>query len=424
MKIRKLLFLCLLVFLLHIPAYADVFERLANQKKEALSTSIESDSSGFTYRSGVDYNLNVEPNDPQIYLAQSSSLGCSEFDFASSFRNLFSANVMEDYVSSMASEVMAAAPMLLLEYVSPTLADVVKHFNSLTNLKLGLRYAQCEDIEKAVSDKMSKLRKKSEMECIKSKPYDDLDRAIRECKNQSDPFAFLKDSAGIPLGLGGQINILKDALKRIGASEEDEEFAEETIPETVIKKDGVKQVKEKKAIKQVLAENREQFFEDLTGLMAQYLETRAVSREDLNKFSVPGVPLTELQLKNIALLDSSVRQVALAKLSSELAYWKTLSQFEKNIELLEKTLQDPSITDDTFKDLLREKYKFIKEKIELIKKEREFLNEYNSVMATILEEADRERLKTLIIQDGSDEFNAQEEKEELRSGFLIPPRGR
>ena len=148
--------------------YADIFTQDHTPGSYTINNAVADDKSGFYYRGGVDYNPPVAPVEPTVgYSIISGSKGCSGFDFATSFNSTFSEQVLTDYMKNISGAAMAAAPMLLLEYASPTLADIVKHFIAMTYMRLGLRYAQCVDIEKAAGEYMDNLRKKSESECIK-----------------------------------------------------------------------------------------------------------------------------------------------------------------------------------------------------------------------------------------------------------------
>ena len=157
---KKLFISLALTLLLAKIGYADIFSN-DNTSSYTIDSAISEDKSGFYYRGGIDYRPEVPVEEPEIgYSILSGSKGCSGFDLASSFNSVLSEQILADYLKGISSEAMAAAPMLLLEYVSPTLADVIKHFNTMTNMRLGLRYAQCEDIENAAGEYMDKLRKK------------------------------------------------------------------------------------------------------------------------------------------------------------------------------------------------------------------------------------------------------------------------
>jgi hypothetical protein len=155
---KKAVWLLVFIFAQNYTSYADIFTK-DDTTPYTIESAVSEDRSGFYYRGGIDYRPQVPQEDPGVgYSIVSGSKGCSGFDFASSFNSAFSEQILTDYLKGISSSAMAAAPMLLLEYVSPTLADIVKHFNAMTNMRLGLRYAQCEDIEKAAGDYMDKVR--------------------------------------------------------------------------------------------------------------------------------------------------------------------------------------------------------------------------------------------------------------------------
>ncbi|PIP19667.1 MAG: hypothetical protein COX41_01690, partial [Candidatus Omnitrophica bacterium CG23_combo_of_CG06-09_8_20_14_all_41_10] len=126
---KKIIISLALIFALRNISYADIFSK-DDTSLYTIDSAISEDRSGFYYRGGIDYRPTVPPDEPQVgYSILSGSPGCSGFDLASSFNSVFSEQILADYLKGISSEAMAAAPMLLLEYVSPTLADIIKHFN-------------------------------------------------------------------------------------------------------------------------------------------------------------------------------------------------------------------------------------------------------------------------------------------------------
>ena len=215
----------------------------------------------------------------------------------------FSEQIMADYLKGISSSAMAAAPMLLLEYVSPTLADIVKHFNAMTNMRLGLRYAQCEDIEKAAGEYMDKLRKKSESECVKEKVAQglDIDSALKACKEGKDPFAFLKNAEGIPLAQGGKIDVLSDIFKKINIPDDRKDFVKSVVGETTITSSQIENNKGEKSIYKVNDEFRTETSGKFFSLLDEYLNSKTVSTDSLKELSLPNNPVTEEQIRDISL---------------------------------------------------------------------------------------------------------------------------
>jgi len=399
--------------------YADIFTELLGGPDTELKSSVENDPSGFYYRSGVDLNTRPATNDPRFTARQNLSLGCSGFNFNTNFLKQFSTEALSNTLSSVATATMAAAPMLLLEYASPTLADIVKHFNAVTNVKLGLRYTQCEDIEKAVSGEFDKLRKKSEMECIKEQAADDIDGAMNVCKAQGDPFAFLKNKDGQPLYTGVEINILEDAMDRLALSAPEKAFIQNVLPEKTITADEVQNTEPDSGIEYILEERRDEILAELEVVLANYKASQTVSDTTLEQYSIPGAPLTEWQLKNISLLDDGKSYVSLATIASELSYYETLQNYEKALDNLKDAINNPE-EDETSREFLQSLYWEAKEDLAAVKERREFLDNYKEYMSELITESEKKRLRLLAFDDGTQAI-VVEEKENVDEKLLFLP---
>jgi len=415
---KKIIISLALIFALRNISYADIFSK-DDTSLYTIDSAISEDRSGFYYRGGIDYRPTVPPDEPQVgYSILSGSPGCSGFDLASSFNSVFSEQILADYLKGISSEAMAAAPMLLLEYVSPTLADIIKHFNAMTNMRLGLRYAQCEDIEKAAGEYMDKLRKKSESECIKEKVATglDIDSALKACKEGKDPFAFLKNAEGIPLAQGGKINVLSDIFKRINIPQERKEFIESVVGETTITASQIENNKGEKSIYKVNEEFRDETSQKLFSLLDEYLNLKSISIDSLKELSLPNNPVTEEQIKNIALMPKAKQYIAVAKISSDIAYFKTIAKYRQAMDDLLEAMRAPGL-DDVQRGVLERDYNYLKEKLERFKEERQIYKDYNEAIAGILSESEKEKLTTIINDDGTssyfDDASETQDKKEM-----------
>jgi len=415
---KKIIISLALIFALRNISYADIFSK-DDTSLYTIDSAISEDRSGFYYRGGIDYRPTVPPDEPQVgYSILSGSPGCSGFDLASSFNSVFSEQILADYLKGISSEAMAAAPMLLLEYVSPTLADIIKHFNAMTNMRLGLRYAQCEDIEKAAGEYMDKLRKKSESECIKEKVATglDIDSALKACKEGKDPFAFLKNAEGIPLAQGGKINVLSDIFKRINIPQERKEFIESVVGETTITASQIENNKGEKSIYKVNEEFRDETSQKLFSLLDEYLNLKSISIDSLKELSLPNNPVTEEQIKNIALMPKAKQYIAVAKISSDIAYFKTIAKYRQAMDDLLEAMRAPGL-DDVQRGILERNYNYLKEKLERFKEERQIYKDYNEAIAGILSESEKEKLTTIINDDGTssyfDDASETQDKKEM-----------
>lgn len=415
---KKIIISLVLVLALRDISYADIFSK-DNTSLYTIDSAISEDRSGFYYRGGIDYRPTVPPDEPEVgYSILSGSKGCSGFDLASSFNSVLSEQILADYLKGISSEAMAAAPMLLLEYVSPTLADIIKHFNAMTNMRLGLRYAQCEDIEKAAGEYMDKLRKKSESECVKEKVATglDIDSALKACKEGKDPFAFLKNAEGIPLAQGGKIDVLSDIFKRINIPQDRKEFIESVVGETTITASQIENNKGEKSIYKVNEEFREETSQKLFSLVDEYLNSKSISIDSLKELSLPNNPVTEEQIRNITLMPKAKQYIAVSKISSDIAYFKTIAKYRQAMDDLLEAMRAPGL-DDVQRGVLERDYNYLKEKLERFKEERQIYKDYNEAMSGILLESEKEKLNTIINDDGTnsyfDETTENQDKEDM-----------
>ena len=416
---RKIMMLLVLILAMANIGYADIFTK---DNPYTIDSAITEDKSGFYYHGGVNYNPPVAPEEPGVgYSIITGSKGCSGFDLASSFNSAFSEQVLTDYLKSISSAAMAAAPMLLLEYASPTLADIVKHFNAMTNMRLGLRYAQCEDIERAAGEYIDKLRKKSESECIKEKVAQglDIDSALKACKEGNDPFSFLKDAEGIPLIQGGKIDVLADIFKRINIPSDRKDFVKEVTGETTITSSQIENNKGEKSIYKVNEEFRSDASDKLFSLVNEYLSSKTVSTDSLNNLSLPNNPVTEEQIRDITLMPKAKQYIAVSKIASDIAFFKTISKYRQAMDDLLEAMRAPGL-DDVQRGVLERDYNYLKEKLERFKEERQIYKDYNEAMAGILSESEKEKLKTIINDDGTTSYFSNTAETQDRKEMYLP----
>ena len=415
---RKITVLLVIILAMANIGYADIFTK-DNANPYTIDNAIAEDRSGFYYRGGVNYNPPVAPEAPGVgYSIISGSKGCSGFALASSFNSIFSEQVLTDYIKGISSAAMAAAPMLLLEYASPTLADIVKHFNAMTNMRLGLRYAQCEDIERAAGEYMDKLRKKSESECIKEKVAQglDIDSAMKACKEGNDPFSFLKDAEGIPLIQGGKIDVLADIFKKINIPSDRKDFVKEVTGETTITSSQIESNKGEKSIYKVSEDFRSDASNKLFSIVNEYLSSKTISTDSLNSLSLPNNPVTEEQIRDIALMPKAKQYIAVSKIASDIAFFKTISKYRQAMDDLLEAMRAPGL-DDVQRGVLERDYNYLKEKLERFKEERQIYKDYNESMVGILSESEKEKLKTIINDDGT--FNSIQHKQAFEAEYSI-----
>ena len=230
----------------------------------------------------------------------------------------------------------------------------------MANGKLGLDIMSCQQIEQAVDDKFDTMRKESEKECLNDNTAMGMSAAMDYCKNQSDPFAFLKDMSGI-FSAGGQINVVKDALQRLGISSSDANKTLAITGDTQITKGGYKDTAQLVPYDTLIQENKDQDmtnFEDL--LVNTANNNNVVNDSDLQAFSRTGVQLNQQFISNLLQFPKNERALIVSKLASYWAYIDTNESYRKIIDLYNASLADPN-TKPAEKTIIEEK----KEKVEM-----------------------------------------------------------
>ena len=372
----------------------------------SIENAVAEDPSAFYYRGGVDYQPKVTTPDPSIgFSVISGTMGCSGFNFASSFNSVFNEQALTDYMKNVSSAAIASAPNLLLQMLSPSLYDFIKNISMLTQQRLNMRYQQCEDIEADAGGYIAKLRKKSEKECLdaKQKEGTNIDTAIRFCKEQHDPFGFLKDSEGKTIASGGKIDVIGDLLKKASIPKEKQNKVLEVTGDTEIDKNNVKDKPPQKDITQDNEKNRQDAYDILVLLMEHYREDGTVSKEELEKLSKMGMEVTEQEIKEAALASRAKRRIALAKLSSDIAFMKTVRDYKDILLTLQTTMQQPNL-DDVEKEALKNRYDFVSSRLDTFIEERDMQREHNDTINSIFTEVEEEKLKTIANADSTDSY--------------------
>jgi len=131
---------------------------------------------------------------------------------------------------------------------------------------------------------------------------------------------------------------------------------------------------------------------------------------------LPNNPLTEEQIKKIILMPKAKQYIAIAKISSDIAFFKTIAKYRQAMDDLLEAMRAPGL-DDVQRGVLERDYNYLKEKLERFKEERQIYKDYNEAVAGILSESEKEKLNTIINDDGTasyfDETIESQDKEEM-----------
>ncbi|MEI6243043.1 MAG: hypothetical protein WCP39_06535, partial [Chlamydiota bacterium] len=234
-------------------------------------------------------------------------------------------------------------------------------------------------------------------------------------KEGKDPFAFLKNAEGIPLVQGGKIDVLSDIFKKINIPNDRKDFVKSVVGETTITSSQIENNKGEKSIYKVNDDFRSETSGKFFSIVSEYMNSKTVSTDSLKDLSLHNNPVTEEQIRDIALMPKAKQYIAVSKLSSDIAYFKTISQCRQAMDDLLEATRAPGL-DDVQRWVLEKDYNYLKEKLERFKEERQINKDYNEAMSGILSESEKEKLNTIMNDDGttsyfSDSAETQDKKE-------------
>jgi hypothetical protein len=294
-------------------------------------------------------------------------------------------------------------PKLLdLQYKSPAKADLLKHMDTIAHLKMIISYSQMADLERNINTPQMALRRSSQLECIMRDIEDapkDLPSKIEFCKKQS-PYGHLRLPGSDSYIANGGFYLINTVLGKLKVNDNEVKELIKFSGDTQIAKTIYKREEPDTSIRNLLIEKRTALLGQLNQILESYIKEKVLDEEVLKKLSVPGSPLTEQQLRNIAMFDTNERQKIFHSIASSLAYIHVSMQYERMIALLNQGLEYPGIQPE-YKMILEEHKGFLKAELEGLINERKLLEDYANKLDFLDESFNQKRLKLIkVINDG------------------------
>lgn len=407
----------LILFMLSTqPVYADIFVK-SNQ--EQTDTYQVNDEQNFYYRHQMYYNPPASADSKPYELSRANiSLGCNRYNVHESLKNFITREEFNGFELEELMQRLSSSRLMVWQYSSPALADLYKHLDTTGQLRLGLRYHQCENLEQSIMDPLIKLRKQSIMDCIKRKgglgQSGDIDLALKSCFDHASdgegvslPFESLEDPGNGNSYIRNTIDLTAKVLDRVNQSGIDIEVIKDILPHVLVSSDAVSIRGATISSRGLMNRYRKEYLQHFNEMIQSYEQGQEISAEELSLLSVVGAPMTEGQIRNIALLDESAAVIVKNQLASELGYLKTIDHFSLAAELLQRVMDHPAIQAG-YKELLKSSVAFVVQETIGLKEEKQRLADYFNAMSKLLNHADQERIKIMSIIH--QRLNTQQEK--------------
>lgn len=351
------------------------------------------DEQGYSYRGGIDFQPDYYEL-PHASYSYGIGMGCEGFDLEGSFNALLSGEAVKDYLQGAAKSAISAAPMLLLEYASPTLADTLKHFQNRSQELLNLNYITCQDIMQKGEDKLAKLRKENQAQSIQKSGGGDLVATV-QTTGQDTTLGNIPNYSGQAIGQSGKVKVVEEGLAWAKAPDDIKTVGTNVLGDVIIEGSGnIKYVEAQKTPNQLYVEERNTFQKDISSAVSRYVSSGKVNQSDLTKISLPAFPVNEVLIKSIGDMPQAKREMAVGKLASTLAHLKLLSEFNDLHFALLRATQNPVITPTT-KEILQQKITLTETARKNLSLEKETAEEYFSRTAnSIISEAEIDKTKS------------------------------
>ena len=377
----------------------NIEESLSIKIDPEVSNVYERNDTGLIYRGGVDMNPPSGASMPEVGFGAPVSIGCGRFDFAVNLRNMMTEQAMTDYVSNLGAEVLAASPLLLLEYMSPTMADALKQFQGIAYERLPGLYADCETIV-AEGGLTSQLKKTSDAYKILfskitgKKEGGNIQEEMETIKKEAN-LAGLLDYYGKPIG-DRKHKLIEEGIKWATQAEPEDitktsasDLGKLLAGDIVISGETVKgaqvtMVFPKWDIEDYFENLKRNLNNDLKDLTEKRRKGEIISGFELAKVSTDTVPVTNPLLKEWGALSKKDRPIIIGKQASALAIAKVSSDAHIVVNRIIKASGNIHKS-DIEKKLLRDKADVLREQVVAL---RDLRGEEERVAATIANSLD------------------------------------
>jgi hypothetical protein len=306
-----------MLILCPISVSADLFDTARSATRMDISFQ---DSTGVQIRGGISLSTGQSGANVTLFRSGAQIGGpCGSFDFGSSIKEAFES--IPDLFQSAGEGILDNLPMLVLCYLSPTVCDQFKHYQSLINMVISSKYAQCQATQNAMAYGGLRLRGGEIARCLEDEANAGhaLSAALQKCNG--DPTTLRR-----PDGTQGvEANLVKDVLAAAGSSTETQTLAHSLLGEITLRAGNGRFGAQSERPQAALLGQYELRKADADAALRQAVDelqqTGSLMPATLQAITIPGQPLPRAALEAlVALQHDPVRyETLLGKLATGMA---------------------------------------------------------------------------------------------------------
>lgn len=348
--------------------------------------SSEMTSSDYLFKERSNLNDSVFDNYQTIELGFNLGIGadCGKVDFKSTLQGTLKNLLDAKYFESVGNNILAASPMLLTCYFSPTWCSILKHTRVNANFLSQMRLDQCALIDKYVDNRTEDF-KKERQSCVHQaiqRNGGNMENAMKECQSGSDYSVDLSNWAGSRFGSkAGKNKLIDSSAKWAGFTSSEAQrsvgLLQALVGDTVVGKGqiSVEYGPRRKAItpRTRLYEIEKDTYESLCKGLLKKIDRnnnrlsidRLISQDDLKIVGGTNTePYIDRQtLRYLSFMPFIKRGSYCRKLSSSIAMTKFSDEMNQSLDMLNIMEQNPNLPANR-KSEIADKRKKLKDSIE------------------------------------------------------------
>jgi hypothetical protein len=349
--------------------------------------SSEMTSSDYLFKERSNLNDSVFDNYQTIELGFNLGIGadCGKVDFKSTLQGTLKNLLDAKYFESVGNNILAASPMLLTCYFSPTWCSILKHTRVNANFLSQMRLDQCALIDKYVDNRTEDF-KKERQSCVHQaiqRNGGNMENAMKECQSGSDYSVDLANWAGSRFGSkAGKNKLIDSSAKWAGFTSSEAQrsvgLLQALVGDTVVGKGQISveygpRRKGHHTQKRGFYEIEKDTYENLCKGLLKKIDRnnnrlsidRLISQDELKKVGGTNTePYIDLQtLRYLSFMPFIKRGSYCRKLSSSIAMTKFSDEMNQSLDMLNIMEQNPNLPANR-KSEIADKRKKLKDSIE------------------------------------------------------------
>lgn len=388
LKLRWVLLLFVGIVSLQTLAAADIFVP-STRGDPALNKSVADEGVRYYYRSPslVWHDSARQAGSVQTLTAKGLSRDKQMEDVTRSFRlfveDSFSHEGALDVFKGMRNN------LLLLEYSSPALADVLKHYRSLAAQRMLLEHLRLSEIKKGVSAGVD-LKASAQEACLQANQRMGIVKSMETCLMTGGVYDDMPLPGGGNLSGRRVLHVVRDSVNALGLNEKKAGVDTAALSgDMAISTSRQEGILPSQTFEQVLEKHRVKHEKSWRDALNLVLAHKPLTAFVLSRLSLPSLPVTNTLVKEVLLLAKDTRDVLVLQLSSALARAETARDWQEGLVYLQAAELSPNIV-PALQRILQERRHYM----ESVFKEHEAGNAglaYRELLGSILQEGAKRR---------------------------------